>query len=836
MKYKYVYAFHISSFVFGKLGKESTTSNDEAAPQSPSGADASKREPIGPHGTVTSAGSVAETTSAEMAADFVCNERFADNFWTNDERCISVLMHKLKSAKQTCTDILHMASLRAQMEEDLGKKLTKLARSGLGTEEVGETKNALRTVRAEMENNAKAHLELAKQLRLEIEKPLSSFIADQRNKRRSQTSIIQKTEGDRNALRSQLRKLQDKRRSDTKKVGDLDLQVNGLQSSGDPKLRAKLERAQMQQKATENEYNDVRERLKEADSQWFNVWRSACDVFQVLEEERIEYLKTVLWTYTNLVSSCCVADDESMERIRQDLEKISVADDIAEFIHTFGTGAPDPELARKYGITLQTDDNADERQKQPAQLDSDDEQSIRIPTQRSFQQQPPKQQQPSSAMSAPVNSNTVNSMSTSSGTARSGSILAHPVSRPQTQESVRQYPMQQPQQQRPASMHAQQMQPQPMMNGRPASSMHGHVSADNTYRRASNNDMYAMANGAQPQYIQRTNSQMAMRSNEPPAGYMYVNAMDPRAPSSMGAYHSNGGTNSPVLIPAQQMQPHHPQRPGTPSQVGANGSSAVPQRMESPRSRAGTFNGPAHTGNFGTLTGNPQMQPFPPHHHQPPNSSPGSPYQQAMNGGSGNGSRPSSSMGMQNNMGGSPHMVTSRPASVMQQPQQPHYIMTQPYRSATPVQQSPQYVSNVMSRPPTQMSHSPVPQVHPQQMGMAPSPQMHQQRAPSVMGGGPYGASPQMGMHPQQRPMSRVEQTTNSVTKSGKEILFYVKVLYDYDADNEKELTIREGDVISVLAVSADGWWEGEMTDRRTGKSIQGTFPSNFTDPISNLN
>ncbi|KAJ2629250.1 formin-binding protein [Coemansia sp. RSA 1290] len=571
--------------------------------------------------------------------------------------------HDIIRAKQTCTDILHMASLRAQMEEDLGKKLTKLARSGLGTEEVGETKNALRTVRAEMENNAKAHLELAKQLRLEIEKPLSSFIADQRNKRRSQTSIIQKTEGDRNALRSQLRKLQDKRRSDTKKVGDLDLQVNGLQSSGDPKLRAKLERAQMQQKATENEYNDVRERLKEADSQWFNVWRSACDVFQVLEEERIEYLKTVLWTYTNLVSSCCVADDESMERIRQDLEKISVADDIAEFIHTFGTGAPDPELARKYGITLQTDDNADERQKQPAQLDSDDEQSIRIPTQRSFQQQPPKQQQPSSAMSAPVNSNTVNSMSTSSGTARSGSILAHPVSRPQTQESVRQYPMQQPQQQRPASMHAQQMQPQPMMNGRPASSMHGHVSADNTYRRASNNDMYAMANGAQPQYIQRTNSQMAMRSNEPPAGYMYVNAMDPRAPSSMGAYHSNGGTNSPVLIPAQQMQPHHPQRPGTPSQVGANGSSAVPQRMESPRSRAGTFNGPAHTGNFGTLTGNPQMQPFPPHHHQPPNSSPGSPYQQAMNGGSGNGSRPSSSMGMQNNMGGSPHMIPINPAS-----------------------------------------------------------------------------------------------------------------------------------------------------------------------------
>ncbi|KAJ2354730.1 formin-binding protein [Coemansia sp. RSA 2618] len=188
-------------------------------------------------------------------------------------------------------------------------------------------------------------------------------------------------------------------------------------------------------------------------------------------------------------------------------------------------------------------------------------------------------------------------------------------------------------------------------------------------------------------------------------------------------------------------------------------------------------------------------------------------------------------------MGGSPHLG-ARPGSAMQQQPPAHYGMAQPYRSATPVQQSPQYVQ--MSRPPTQMSHSPVQHMHPQ-MAAAPSPQMHQ-RAPSVMGGNyamPPQQQPPILQQQQQRPMSRVEQqpskNNNSVSESGKEILFYVKVLYDYDADNKKELSIREGDVISVLAVSADGWWEGEMTDRRTGRPIQGTFPSNFTDPISNL-
>ncbi|KAJ1852784.1 formin-binding protein [Coemansia sp. RSA 1822] len=845
--------YNISSFVFGKLGKD-----EEPTPQSPT------KQSM--HNTVKSTGSVAET-QAEMPADFVCSTRFADHFWSTDERCISVLMHKLKSAKQTCTDILHMATQRAQMEEDLGKRMAKLARAGLGTEEVGETKAALRTVRAEMESTARVHTDLAKQIRTEIERPLSSFIADQRAKRRAQTNIIQKTEGDRNTLRSQLRKLQDKRRTDTKRVGDLDLQVNGLQGTGDPKLRAKLERAQMQQRATESEYTDVRERLKEADAQWYNVWRSACDVFQILEEERVEQLKTVLWAYTNLVSACCVSDDESMERIRQDLEKISVADDIAEFIRTFGTGAPDPGLARA------STQRAEEDRQSKAET-SDDEgpvhgSAVPVPTSHNVQGNSQGNSQGNASNNNGMNSvgpnnamntvgsnsnamntvgsnnqsmNTLNSsssynapnsnMRSANGTARSGSIAT---ARPQTQESMHQ---------RPVSMHAQ-ASVQPMMgghspgwNGRPTSAMHG-AAPDASYRRASNNDMYGMANGMQmqpqqqQQFVQRTNSQMAMRGPETPPGYVYVNSMDPRAPSSMSAYRN--GTNSPVPMASQppnnmnayrtsgNAQMANQQRPGTPSQMDAYG---VP-RMESPRSRAGTFNAPAHTGTFGTLTGTAQMQPFAGH---ASGSAPGSPYQQQPS------SRPTSAMGGAQ-ISGSPHMGNARPVSVMQQPQ---YVMQQPYRAATPVQQQPQYVP--MSRPPTQMSHSPVPQMHPQmgatpQMG-APSPHMHQ-RAPSVMGGAysmPPSQQPQPQPHMmQQRSMSRVEQSSNSVSESGKEILFYVKVLYDYDADNGKELTIREGDVISVLAVSADGWWEGEMTDRRTGRPIQGTFPSNFTDPISNL-
>ncbi|KAJ1803342.1 hypothetical protein LPJ56_006983, partial [Coemansia sp. RSA 2599] len=315
------------------------------------------------------------------------------------------------------------------------------------------------------------------------------------------------------------------------------------------------------------------------------------------------------------------------------------------------------------------------------------------------------------------NHNTFNSISTSSGTARSGSILAHSttMSRPQTQESFRQ-----PQpQQRPVSMHAvgangvnvsnghtpmqqQQQQQQPMhvhqifaggnanWNSRPGSSMQGPISADNTFRRASNNDMYGMAaTGASPQqsqpqpqpqqFIQRTNSQMAMRpgdvSSSPYMANMYGAApMDPRAPSSIGMYRAAGAETPIPMGPPMQAQ----HRPGTPSQqpasvpdVNAYGIMPVgymghaqqqqqqpqPAHLGSPRSRANTFNGAsgmgapsqAHTGNFGTLTANAQLHPSPQQtfgsgNNGHPNSAPSSPYQQAV----GAGGRPMSAAGMHN--------------------------------------------------------------------------------------------------------------------------------------------------------------------------------------------
>ncbi|XP_075710144.1 SH3 domain-containing kinase-binding protein 1 isoform X1 [Rhinoderma darwinii] len=69
----------------------------------------------------------------------------------------------------------------------------------------------------------------------------------------------------------------------------------------------------------------------------------------------------------------------------------------------------------------------------------------------------------------------------------------------------------------------------------------------------------------------------------------------------------------------------------------------------------------------------------------------------------------------------------------------------------------------------------------------------------------------------------KMETENKSKTKE------YCKVLFPYEALNEDELTIREGDI--VLVVNKDcvdvGWWEGEISGRR------GVFPDNFVKPLT---
>ena len=91
------------------------------------------------------------------------------------------------------------------------------------------------------------------------------------------------------------------------------------------KNKAKMEKTQIQLASTSNEYEAAIKALEETTGRWNREWKAACDErfllisianqltiwkkFQDLEEERIDFMKSSLWTFANVASTVCVSDD-----------------------------------------------------------------------------------------------------------------------------------------------------------------------------------------------------------------------------------------------------------------------------------------------------------------------------------------------------------------------------------------------------------------------------------------------------------------------------------------------------------------------------------------------
>lgn len=76
------------------------------------------------------------------------------------------------------------------------------------------------------------------------------------------------------------------------------------------RIQAKLMRAQQTVQANEKDYETFTNALVELMPEWEAEWKDFCDACQDLEEERMEFMKDILWTYANQVSTICVSDDE----------------------------------------------------------------------------------------------------------------------------------------------------------------------------------------------------------------------------------------------------------------------------------------------------------------------------------------------------------------------------------------------------------------------------------------------------------------------------------------------------------------------------------------------
>ena len=52
--------------------------------------------------------------------------------------------------------------------------------------------------------------------------------------------------------------------------------------------------------------------------------------------------------------------------------------------------------------------------------------------------------------------------------------------------------------------------------------------------------------------------------------------------------------------------------------------------------------------------------------------------------------------------------------------------------------------------------------------------------------------------------------------------LVLAKVMFDYNAIEDDELSLRKGEIVEVLAQGHEGWWTGSLNGK------EGFFPSNY--------
>ena len=53
-----------------------------------------------------------------------------------------------------------------------------------------------------------------------------------------------------------------------------------------------------------------------------------------------------------------------------------------------------------------------------------------------------------------------------------------------------------------------------------------------------------------------------------------------------------------------------------------------------------------------------------------------------------------------------------------------------------------------------------------------------------------------------------------------------VVAIYDYEAQGDEELTLRDGDIVNVIAKEDDVWWKGELNGK------EGMFPKDYVEVL----
>lgn len=263
---------------------------------------------------------------------------YCNSFWGAGDDGPNILFARMRGASKTTDELVNFWNERSLIEEEYALKLAKLAKASIGSDEIGELRTSLATLKAETEKQAETHLELARQIRDELETPTAQFHAKQVNHRRNQQAIIEKKFKVKQTQEAYVTKAKEKYDADCVRISSYSQQAGYMVGKDLDRINMKLQRTRQTVQANEKDLANFTKTLLDILPEWEAEWKNFCDSCQDLEEERLDFMKDVLWAYANDISTICVADDASCENIRTALDQLDPPADVEYFVNEFGTG------------------------------------------------------------------------------------------------------------------------------------------------------------------------------------------------------------------------------------------------------------------------------------------------------------------------------------------------------------------------------------------------------------------------------------------------------------------------------------------------------------------
>ena len=165
------------------------------------------------------------------------------------------------------------------------------------------------TLRIETEAQAQNHLKLARQIRTDMDEVTAAFYGKQINHRRTIQAPLERKSRDKQNQESYVKKSREKYEGDHLRIHSYTQQTTVMTGADLQKVQQKLARAQQTLQGNEKDYGRFTKELLELLPIWEKEWKEFCDSCQDLEEERLDFMKDIIWAYANAFSTVCVEDD-----------------------------------------------------------------------------------------------------------------------------------------------------------------------------------------------------------------------------------------------------------------------------------------------------------------------------------------------------------------------------------------------------------------------------------------------------------------------------------------------------------------------------------------------